>query len=807
MSTLLQDLRFALRNLAKSPGFTAAAIAILALGIGANTAIFSLIDAVVLHPLPGVAAPEALVDVGGDSVSYPWYRDVREAAAPSLDLAAWRVRAMSLSGAVPEHVRGGIVSGNYFDVLGVRPSAGRLLTRADETSGEAAAVLGQRLWKNRFGSDPAIVGASIRLNGVPFTVVGIAPAGFRGTAFGGAPDLWVSIGSWPKLATGEFMRLDLEKRGWGWLSLVGRVKPGVSREQAGAAIRLAAHREAAAFPKDSPERAPIALQSTLRAAAGFGQSGDPVRFLGMLVAAVGVALAIACANLANLLLARAAARRKEMAVRQAIGASRSRLVRQLLTETLTLAVLGGAAGLLVATWSLGSIAKMPLPGDLSLAAFEPALDARALAFTLLLSAATGLAFGLLPALQASRRSVNADLQAAGTTGSSRNRARGALVAAQVSLCLLLLVSGGLLTRSLRRALATDLGFQPRGLTLASVDLALQRYDAPRAEAFLREARERIADSPGVRAASWVGLVPLDGGQWTETFSIEGSPAPSGQREEVEINALGAGFFRTMEIPLSQGREFDDAIDRDGSAPVVLVNEAMARKGWPGQSALGKRIEVAGALRTVVGVGRDFRTGSFSDGPVPQVYLPLAQGAATGQATLLVRGASDRVDLRSLIRAEFRRIDPSLPVAGLATYDDELGAQLVPQRLGSALIGLFGFFSLALAAVGIYAVISCSVEGRTREIGIRMALGARSADVRALVVAQSVRPVAVGLLVGLALGAAAARLLRGFLFDVSPFDPLTFGAVTVLLLLCALGAAYLPARRASRIDPMTSLRTD
>ena len=531
----------------------------------------------------------------------------------------------------------------------------------------------------------------------------------------------------------------------------------------------------------------------------------------MLVAAVGVALAIACANLANLLLARAAARRKEIAVRQAIGASRSRLVRQLLAESVALGVLGGAAGLLVASWSLGLIAKMPLPGDFSLSVFAPALDARALGFSFLLSVATGLAFGLLPAIQTSGRAVGTALKEdSGITAFPRSAARSLLVAAQVSLCLVLLVAAGLLARSLQRALATDLGFQPRGLSLASVHLGLQRYDAPRAGAFLRELRERVAASPGVRAASWVGLVPLDGGQWTETFAIEGRSAPDGRREEVEINALGAGFFATMEIPLVEGREFDDRLDREGSEPVVVVNAAMAQRHWPGQSALGRRIDIAGAARTVVGVGRDFRTGSLRDGPVPQVYLPLAQGMATvglQPVTLLVRAASPRTDAVSAVRAEIRRLDPSLPVSGLRTYEAALGSQLVPQRLGSALLGLFGLLSLTLAAVGIYAVISYSVAGRTREIGIRIALGARAADVSSLVVAQSARPVAVGLALGIALGAAAARLLRGFLYGVSPSDPTTFGVVIALLLGSALAAAYLPARRASRIDPIRALRSE
>ncbi len=810
MTTLLQDLRYALRSFAKSPGFTAAAVLILALGIGANTAIFSLVDAVVLRPLPGVARPQALADLTGGTVSYPWYRSVRESTPAFAGLAAWRQREMILSGAgVAEHIRGGIVSGNYFETLGARPALGRLFAPADEESGQTIAVIGQKLWKARFGSDPSIIGKALQLNGVPFTVIGLAPEGFRGTAFGMTPDLWVPIGSWSSLATGSFRSLDIHKRGWGWLTVFGRLKPGISLPQAQAAIEVATRQELAAFPNDTPDDMRIVLRPTLRDAAGFGHSGDPVGFLAMLVAAVAVALAIACANLANLLLARAAAREKEIAVRQALGAGRSRLVRQLLTESVALAAAGGAAGVLVASWALGLIVRMPLPGDFSLASFEPTLDPRALGFSLLLSVATGLAFGLLPALHASRTSVGSALKASGTIGSPRSAARGVLVVAQVSLCLVLLIAAGLLGRSLQRALATDLGFQPRGLTLASVRPGLQRYDVARAGAFLRDLPQRVAASPGVRGASWVSLVPLSGGQWVETFTIEGQPPPD-KRPETEINVVGAGFFRTMEIPLVSGREFDDDRDRDGAVPVVMVNEAMARRYWPGQSQLGRRLNIAGEDRTVVGVSRNFRTGSIGDEPVPQVYLPLSQGvprAGMEAVTLVVRGRSPATDVGAIVRNEVRRLDPAMPVYALRTFDAELGGQLLAQRLGSSLLGLFGVLSLALAAVGIYAVVSYSVARRTREIGIRMALGARVTDVRALIVSQSAAPLAAGLALGLLLGAASARLLRAFLYGVSPWDPVTFFAAAMLLGLCGIAAAWLPTRRATRIDPMTALRSE
>jgi predicted permease len=809
--TFLQDLRYAVRTLAKSPGFTAAAILILSLGIGANTAIFSLIDAVVLHSLPGVAKPEGLVDLSGGAASYPWYRSVRETTPVFDGLAAWRQRALNLSGAgVAERIRGGIVSGNYFEVLGARATLGRVFSQADEESGDAIVVLSQRLWRSHFGSDPSIVGKAIQLNGVPFTVIGLAPDGFRGTAFGMAPDLWVPIGSWPRLATGNFQSLDIHKRGWSWLSVFGRLKPGVRLPEAQSGVDVAARRELAAFPTDAPGDMRLTLQPTVRAAAGFGEPGNPVGFLAILAVAVAASLAIACANLANLLLARAAARRKEIAVRQALGASRGRLIGQLLTESVALATLGGAAGVLVASWTLALIVRTPLPGDLSLSTFGPTIDPRALGFSLLLSVATGLAFGLIPAFQASRTPVGVVLKTSGTGAAGRSTARGALVMAQVSLCLVLLLTAGLLGRSLQSALATDLGFQPRGLTLASIHPGLLRYDAARAAVLLKELQQRVAASPGVQEASWVSIVPLSGDQWIETLAIEGDPPPPGKRPEAEINVVGAQFFRAMQIPLVAGRGFDERLDLEGSSPVVLVNEAMAKRFGPGSSALGRRLDIAGANRTVVGISKDFRTGSFRDGAAPQVYLPLSQGlsrAGLETVTLVTRGAAEATNAGALVRAEARRLDPNLPVDDVLAYDAELGGQLVAQRLGSRILGLFGLLSLVLAAVGIYAVVSYSVERRTREIGIRMALGARAADVRSLVVSQSATPLVLGLGLGLALGAAAARLLRGFLFGISPTDPVTFVAGTALLGLCGVAAAWLPALRATRIDPMSALRSE
>ena len=806
IGALMQDLRYALRALAKSPGFAAAAILILALGIGANTAIFSVIDAVVLHPLPGVARPDELVDVTGDTVSYPWYRAVSgETRGAFSGLAAWRQRPLHISsGGPPARIEAEVVSANYFDVLGARPAYGRFFVEADEPSGEALAVLGSRLWKTRFGGDPGVVGRTVVLNGAPFTIVGVAADNFRGTAFGLAPDVWVPIGAWPRLATGAFRNLDLYGRSWSWLSVFGRRAPGVSIPQAQAALDVAVRRDAAAFPEDAARR-PFALRPTVRTAAGFGQSGDPVVFLATLVAAVAAALVIACANLANLLLARGAARQKEIAVRQALGATRFRLVRQLLTESVALAVLGGAAGIAVASWSLSVLVGMPLPGDGSLEPFAPALDARALAFSTLLSVATGLVFGVLPAIQTSRRPPAPALKSTGV--SPRSFVRSALIASQVALSLALLVGAGLLARSLERALSADVGFQPRGVTLAGVDLGLQGYDATRADVFARALTDRLRSSPGVAGVAWTALVPLSGGEWSDNFEIVGRPPDRSQ--EADTNAVSAGFFRTLRIPLAAGREFDERLDGTGSRSPVIVNESMARRYWPGASPIGSRIRIHGAERTVIGVSRDFRLTSLRDAPGPQAYLPIlpGEGSALMPLTLLVRSDGPHADAGRLALAEIGRLDRTLPVSGPRSYAAELGAQLVPQRLGAALLGVFGLLSLVLAAVGIYSVISYSMALRTREIGIRMALGARPAEVRALFVGQMARPVAVGLVAGLALGAAAGTVLRGFLYETSPSDPSAIAAAAALFLAGAVAAAWLPARRAARIDPVTALRSE
>lgn len=806
----MNDLKYALRTLAKSPGFTLAALTILALGIGLNTAAFSLLDAIVLRPLPAVERPDELVDLVLNGHSYPSYRDFRDGSGDAFSgLAAWAHRAVDVATAVnAERARGTVVSANYFDVLGVKPSIGRFFLPAEGESGDAVVVLSNSLWRRRFASAPAVVGTVIRINAAPFSVVGVAPEGFRGAGFGAPSDLWMPVGAWPRAATGGFARLTYNRRSWGWLSIFGRLKPGASLEGAQAAIDVLTRRESAAYPTDAPSDYHVRLERLTKTAAGSGHPADPIRFSRMLLGAVGVVLLIVCANVASLLLARAAGRRKEIAVRQALGASTGRLVRQLLTESLVLGLAGGAAGLLVAQWSLALLLRL-FPGSDGLAAFSPSLDLPVLVYALAISILTGLVFGLFPAVQASRFTPLQALKDGPGGGAGRAFLREVLVGAQVALCLLLLAGGGLLVRSLKNALDTNVGFEPRGVALASVQLGLSRYDGPRALAFETTLSERVAALRGVRGTAWAGTLPLSGDEDNESYELEGEPQ-TGKRPSVDVAAVSAGYFKTLAIPMAAGREFDRAFDGPAGAPAAIVNEAAARRFWPGRTAIGRRLTIMGAARTVVGVCRDSRFRSLREDHIPLVYAPLEQLGSDGllsSMTLLARTDGNPTAFFAPIKTEVARLDAGLPVFGLQTLEDSIGSQLLVQRLGSLLLGAFALLALLLAAIGIYGVVAASVARRVREMGIRLALGARPAELRRMILRQTATPILAGLVGGLALAAASTRVLARFLYGVSPADPATFAGAVLLLVLGALLAADLPARRASRIDPIEALRNE
>ncbi|HEY1249976.1 MAG TPA: ADOP family duplicated permease [Thermoanaerobaculia bacterium] len=806
---MLRDVRHALRALVRAPRFSAAAVLILGIGIGANCAIFSLIDAVLLRPLTGVGAPDALVSLRGDSLSYPQYRTLRDGARGTVQLAAAQIRTMSLvgnDGGDPEVIGGALASGNYFDVLAARPALGRFFGPSEEDGFHPVAVLSHRLWRSRFGESAAVLGRTVRLNGVPFEVIGVAPRGFRGVEFGDYPDLWVTIGAMPRLATGGLARLDIQSRNWGWLRAFGRLAPGVTRSGAASALVTILQGEAAAHG-ETFDPSLWSLSLTRAGAAGLGGKESTGGLFVILSAAVAAALLIACANLANLLLARAAAREREVAIRRALGASRARLVGQMLAESLLLALAGGACGLLGASWAISALSGLGLPGGLTLGIFEPEIGGRVAGFAMLVSGLTGVAFGLLPALHASRAPIESVLRSTASTLARRSVARGVFLGAQVALCLALLATAGLFTRSLSRALAIDLGFRPAGMTLAKVRLGLQRYDPPRAAAFLDDLTRRLSAQSGVRAVSWTGILPLSGEESVETFEAEGYAPAAGEKPVAQVAVVGAGYFRALQVPLAAGREFE-ASDRGDAPPVAVVNEAMARRYWPGRSPIGRLLTVD-KPRRVVGVVRDARFASLSAAAEPYAFAPVLQfpTAALDELTLVVRADATPAVAAGWIRAAVRELDPSLPVTAVGPYADVIAGLLLPQRAGAALLGVFGALALLLAAFGIYAVVSYSVAQRTREVGIRIALGAAPAEVRGLVVRQSAAPIAAGLAAGLLLAAAAARLLGGLLYGVAPLDPIAFGAATLALAASGLLAAWVPARRASRIDPIAAIRTE
>ncbi|HKE19301.1 MAG TPA: ABC transporter permease [Kofleriaceae bacterium] len=826
--TVWQDIRYGMRGLRRSPAFTAVAVLTLALGIGATAAIFSLIDAALLRPLPG-DRPDELVAIytsdysgplyGGSS--YPDYVDFRDGNELLAGLVAYRPTPLSLGAdgpgapsAASKRVFGEIVSGSYFSMLGVRPRPGRgFLPDEDRTPGtHPVVVLSHGLWQRRFAGDPTVIGRSVRLNGHPFTVVGVAPRGFSGLLRGFAADLWV-----PMMMQGQAVpgSEDLTERGARGLLVMGRLRPGVtieqarSRFQAIAAELHRAHRDSWTDVRGRPRAITLVAESDARI---FPQARGPVvAFMALFMTAVGLVLLIACASVANLLLARASARRKELAVRFALGARRARLVRQLLTESSILASLGGIAGLCLAMWGLDLLMafKPPVPVPVAL---DLGVGWRVIAFTAGVTLLSTLLIGATPALAASRpdlaTALKDDTGAVGA-GGRRVRLRRALVVAQVTLSLVLLIGSGLFLRSLQRAGAIALGFDPRNLVAMSVDLQLQGYEEARGRDFYRQLLERVRALPGVTSASLATQLPL--GLFSGTrrgITIAGHAALPGEDPEVDTATVGPDYFETLRIPIVRGRAFGKR-DAPGAPGAVIVNQAFARRYWPGRDALGQHIQLGGGgdpgtpSLEVVGVAADGKYVTLGEDPRPFFYLPLDQDYASS-ATLVVRTASDAGAAISSVQSAVHELDPNLPVYDAKTVTDHLALSLLPARMAGAVLGIFGLVALALAALGLYGVVAYSVSQRTREIGVRLALGARRRDILHLIVGEGLRLTALGVALGLPLAAAATRLLSGLLYGVSASDPVTFAAITILLVAVALLACSLPAWRAARVEPMTAL---
>jgi putative ABC transport system permease protein len=828
MSELLRDIRFAARTLRARPGFTIAAAVTLALGIGATSAIVSIVDRVLLRPFPGLSEPERVVEVASRSVSLPAYRDIKADAQPVADLAAYRNRPFAIGhGDRSRLVTGLVVSGNYFRVLGATTVLGRGLSETDDRLDvPPTAVISDRVWRSFFAGDSGVVGQTIRLNDRPVTVVGVAARDVRGTRVLYTPDVWIPVAHWPAVAPSAFTGLDPERRTWSWLTIVGRLTPGATVGQADALLARTAARQMELYPDQTPTGYAITLTPVVEAATGLAARGAVSGFLGILAAVVGFVLLIACANVANLFIARAWSRRHETAVRRALGATRARLARQLLTEAALLGAVGGLLALLVAEAALSAATSIRLPEGTSLATLDLGLDWRVTGATAVLAALSTVIFGLVPAWQGSRTDVGADLRSRTGDVHGRYLARNAFLFVQVALCLVLLIGTGLFVRSLQQALRADPGFRPEGLALASVNLGLARYGQDDAGHYFEAARQAVLTLPAVESATWVALVPLTDKWASESFTVPGYvPAPDEQLE-AEVNAVGPEYFRTMGVPLLGGRGID--VSDGPTAPLVaVINETLANRYYGDTDPVGRTIELVGQQATVIGVASDHVYHRLDEEPRPYVYAPLAQLLAftgRGEMTLVARSRSPglkpglgqgdvlkdagsaAVALAS-VRDALTGIDPDVPVYNLATADDLYAGLLVPQRLGAALLGGLSALGLLLAAVGVYGVVAYSVTHRTREIGIRMALGAPGSSVVSHFLARGMAPVAAGTIAGLGIAALGSRFAIQFLYGVRPLDPPTYATTALVLVIVAAVAGLVPAWRATRVDPMTVLRQE
>ncbi|HXC86601.1 MAG TPA: ABC transporter permease [Candidatus Cybelea sp.] len=818
METFRQDLRYAFRMLLKAPGFTLIAMLALGLGIGANTAIFSVFNGILWRPLP-VKDSQQLVILASKpraidfplQLSYPDFKDYRELKTVFSDLAAYVPNPVNFGAeGRPERAWAEMVSGNYFSMLGLEAARGRTFA-SDEgwiPGKDPLMVLSYKYWQKRFGGSPAIIGRTVQVNNHAFTIIGVAPESWRGAYYFLEPDFYLPLTALGTLDPAQADTLD--RRTATFLRVLGRLQPGVTAAQAMAAAEPLDRRLAQEFPEAHNSTSLLVLpELKARPEPGLTNFMSAAALVFMLL--VGLVLLIACANVANLILARANGRRKEFATRTALGATRGRMMRQLLTETVLLSAFGGILGLVFARWAALALMSVHIPTDIPLRLFDLRMDWRIFGFSFFAALITGMIAGLLPSIEASRTDLADTLKAGGRSGGAstgHHRFRNALVVAQVAVCLLLLACAGFFMRSLQNSAQVDMGFRADHTLMMTMDLGLQGYNEERGQQFYKQLSERVRSLPGVRDAAIGGYIPMGYDSSLLNIFPEGQVVDDKTKTESAFDdEVQPDYFRTAGTPVIQGREFTEA-DSASGPKVAIVNEAFAKKIWPGENPVGKsfRTKKDGPTIQVVGVTRTGKYLFLYETPQLFVYLPLAQSYLSG-ANLFVYTESDPQQLVAAVREQISQLDASLPVFGVTTMDAHVkyGKPLLPARLSAMLVGAFGLLGLVLASVGVYGVVSYSVSQRTQEIGIRTALGAQRSNVLAMVLKQGMSMALIGTAVGIVLSFLLFRGLSSVLYGVKSTDFVTLGAVSAILLAVAFAASYVPALRATRVDPVVALR--
>jgi putative ABC transport system permease protein len=814
MQTLLQDLRYGARTLIKKPGFTSIAVITLALGIGANTAIFSVINAVLLKPLP-FAAPGQVVAIGtADTqnrstfypVSYPNFFDWRAQSQSFERMASYYMNNVALTGvATPVELRAAVVSPDLFALLGVKPQLGRWFASEEEKTGNRVAIISHSLWQRQLGGDPNVVGRALTLDGKPFNVVGVTPAEFQFPVGADTVEVWMASSIDAETTDPKQPPLN-ERRGSHSLNVVGRLKPKVTLERAQAEMNVIGANLERRYPETNTRHGVRLIPYHDNVVSDYSEA------LWLILGAVGCVLLIACANVANLLLAHSTARYKEIAVRAALGASRPRVIRQLLTESLSLGLGGGLLGLLSAWLGTGALVRM-IPEDAPRLA-EVGVDHRVLGFTLLISVVTGVVFGLAPALQASKIELTEAMKegprGAGA-GGARGRLRSGLVVAEIAIALVVLIGAGLLLQTFRRLRQVDLGFDAHNVLTTSIVLPFARYpEREQAASFYQNLLERVKALPGVEAVSAVNPLPLSSGVSMNSFDIEGRNIPMGERPVSHLRSISFDYFNVMKIRLLAGRVFTER-DNSQSPAVLIVNETFAKRHFPSENPIGKRVKPAVFIggepiwREIVGVVKDVKHRQSLGGDYePEYYMPHAQ-TPMNNMSLVVRSTNDPRNLARGLQQAVQSLDRDLPVRPVITLERYLGRAAAQPKFNALLLGLFAGLALLLTAIGLYGVMAYAVVQRVREIGVRIALGAQTGDVLKMVLRQGLKLTALGLAIGLAAAYALTRYMRSLLFGVKAADPLTFAAIALLLIVVALVACWIPARRATKVDPIVALR--